>query len=246
MFLLETRRLTSKKASLEELQNGRFIQKTGFESSYVLTTLGRKLSRVRLVALVVDRFISDDEKYGAITLDDGTETMRGKVFVNVKMLEPFNKGDLVEVYGKIKSYNDETYVMPEILRRAEADLESLNMIELKKIYDEQKELIKKVKEVQKDTSDMSEIKSILKDISPIDIEGIIEAQEFLEDVAEETVSKTSDAKEKILELITEDGVDYEELIKKSGFSENIVDQTVQDLLETGICFEPRPGKIKKL
>ena len=43
-----------------------------------------------------------------------------------------------------------------------------------------------------------------------------------------------------------EGADYQEILKKTKFSENDVDFAIQDLLESGVCFEPTPGKIRKL
>src|SRR3972149_5400480 len=102
---MEIKRLTAKKASIKELISGKYVKREGFESSYVLTNLGRKLSRVRIVALIVGKFISDDEKYAAITLDDSTETIRCKSFVNTKIFDGFGPGDFVDVFGKVREYN---------------------------------------------------------------------------------------------------------------------------------------------
>ncbi|MBR9682794.1 MAG: hypothetical protein GOV02_03900, partial [Candidatus Aenigmarchaeota archaeon] len=67
---------------------------------------------------------------------------------------------------------------------------------------------------------------------------------------EEVAEKSVHNKEKILELIGKidsgEGVEYQKIITESGLSENEVDSIIQDLLETGTCFEPLPGKIKRL
>jgi RPA family protein len=58
-------------------------------------------------------------------------------------------------------------------------------------------------------------------------------------------------KDKILDLIknAEDkgGIELDELIRNlQGFSPTIINQEIQKLLEEGIAFEPRPGKIRYL
>jgi RPA family protein len=58
-------------------------------------------------------------------------------------------------------------------------------------------------------------------------------------------------KDKILDLIksAEDkgGIELDELIRNlHGFSPTIINQEIQKLLEEGIAFEPRPGKIRYL
>jgi DNA replicative helicase MCM subunit Mcm2 (Cdc46/Mcm family) len=72
----------------------------------------------------------------------------------------------------------------------------------------------------------------------------------LEEAAEEKTITTNEIKNQILKLIEQidkgDGADYQEILKKSKFSENEVDFAIQDLLESGVCYEPKPGLIKKL
>jgi len=249
--MIETRRLTAKKASVGEVINGRFVKKSGFESSYVLTNLGRRLSRVRVLGLLVDSFLSPDERYATITLDDSTETIRCKAFINVKIFDGFGKGDLIDIFGKLREYNGEIYMMPEIIRKVDSNFETLRKLELEKIVREQKDKIKKIKELQNQVSDLNELKIAVKEFMPLeDAEGILEAQDMIESAIEEKTVATNEIKNKILKLIEDldkgDGTDYKDILDKSGFSENEVDFAIQELLETGICYEPKPGKIKKL
>jgi len=248
---VETKRLTAKKASLEEIISGKFIKKSGFESSYILTTLGRKLSRVRVLGLIVDKFISPDERYATITIDDSSETIRCKAFVNVKVFDNYNLGDLVDVFGKLREYNTEVYVMPEIIKKVNSNFETLRLLELEKIFREQKDKIKTVQDLKKKTSDLNELKIAARELIPSeDAEGILEAQETIENIVEEKNVEKIETKTKILKLIEiidrGEGADYQDILKKSGLSENDVDFSIQELLESGVCFEPKPGKIKKL
>jgi hypothetical protein len=101
---------------------------------------------------------------------------------------------------------------------------------------------------QKQVSDLGELKHLAAEmgIEPEDVEAIIEGQELGE---ERTVGK-EEVKAKVLELIAGldrgDGCDYGELMQNAGIAEGALDATVQELLEEGTCFEPRPGKIKRL
>jgi RPA family protein len=248
---MDIKRLTAKKASAKEIISGKFVKREGFQSSYVLTNVGRRLSRVRLLGLIVGRFVSDDEKYAALTLDDSTETIRCKAFVNTKIFDGYGAGDFVDIFGKLREYNGEIYMMPEIIRKADSNLETLRMLELEKIFRQQKEKIKKIQELQKQTSDLKELKSLVRgSMTQEDLEGILEAQEMIENIVEEKTNTSSEIKGKILKLIEKmdkgKGADYQDILKKSGFSENEVDFAIQDLLETGVCYEPTPGKIRKL
>lgn len=247
---METKRLTAKKASIAEISAGKYVKKTGFESSYILTRLGRRLTRVRLLGLIVDRYTSPDEKYATMTLDDGTDTMRCKSFINMKIFDGLTAGDLVDVFGKVKEYEGEFYIMPEILRKADPNVETLRILELERIVRLQKERIKKFFEMKKQKTDVNELKLSLEKAMPIeDAESILEAQDMIE-IPEEKKISAPEVKSKILKLIETfnkgEGVDYQTLIKESGFTENQVDFAVQDLLESGVCFEPQAGRIRKL
>jgi RPA family protein len=248
---VEIKRLTAKKASIKELNSGKYIKREGFQSSYVLTNQGRKLSRVRILALIVGKFISDDEKYAAITLDDSTDTIRCKAFVNTKIFDGFGPGDLVDVFGKLREYNSEIYIMSEILRKADPNLETLRILELEKIIRDQKEKIKKIQQFENQTTDINELKSLVKEhMKPEELKGILEAQEVNESMMQEKTASASEIKTQILKLIDKldkgKGADYQDIMKKSGLSENDVDLAIQDLLESGMCYEPTPGKIRKL
>jgi len=158
---------------------------------------------------------------------------------------------LVDVFGKIREYQGEIYVIPEIIRKVEPNFETLRMLELKDIFKKQRERIKKIRELLNQTSDVNELKILVKDYMPVEkAESILEAQEILETETEEKEVQSSEVKDKILKLIDEfdkgDGADYQDILTKSNISENEVDFAIQELLESGICFEPTPGKIKKI
>lgn len=242
------KRLTAKKAGIKEIVTGKFIQKSGFESNYVLTNLGRKVSRLNLIALMVDKFISEDKNYGAITLDDGGETVRAKVFVNTAIFDGFNAGDLINLFGKVRVYNEEIYIVPEILRKVDANAETLRMLEMKKIYERQILLIKKIREFQKQTADVAELK-VMAEGAGLDkesVEAVLEANEIIELEEEKKLEDSAKVKEKVLSIISmsEDGVEYQAILSKAGFAEDKVDSAVQNLLESGVCFEPKAGMIK--
>lgn len=73
---------------------------------------------------------------------------------------------------------------------------------------------------------------------------------MIENSVEEKEVSASDIKNKILKLIENldkgVGADYQEILIKSGLAEKEIDFAIQDLLESGVCYEPNPGKIKKI
>lgn len=104
--------------------------------------------------------------------------------------------------------------------------------------------------MKRKTSDANELKELAKQFMPLeDFESIIEAEDLIEEEAEEKTVVASEVKSRILSLLDKadgDGTKYSEIIAKIGLPENEVDLAVQDLLESGVCFEPKAGRIKRL
>lgn len=247
MLVVEKKRLVALKVRMSEIMNGKWVPREGFNPNYLLTRTGKRLSRVRVLATVVARFTSQDRKFASITLDDGTETIRAKAFGSF-IFDSVKIGDIVDLIGKLKQYNEELYIIPEIVLPVDANWELLRELEIKKSAREWDRKRALVKAYQKQTSDLAELKNLAGEfgVSAEDVEGIVEAQEFGEDVE---LGK-DEIKQKILDLIATcdhgEGSDYAELIERAGMAESALDETVQELLAEGSCFEPRPGKIKRL
>ena len=249
---MDIKRMTARVASIEEVVNGKFIKKTGFESNYILTMYGRKISRSRVMGVIVDIYKSADMKYAAITIDDSSDTLRAKVFVNITLFDNFKVGDLVDMTGKVREYNGEIYLIPEILRKCNANNEILRSLELKKVHIEQMDKIRKLRSLQKQSSDLAELKVLASKggITEEDVEGILEADELIQEDTAEKTQESSEVKDKILDMIDKiddgSGAEYQKILSQSGVKEDKVDNAIQQLLEEGVCFEPKAGMIKKL
>ncbi|MFH0836671.1 MAG: OB-fold nucleic acid binding domain-containing protein [Candidatus Aenigmatarchaeota archaeon] len=245
--MIEKKRLTAIKARIGSITAGKYINEA--DGSYVVTKKAYRISRVRLFGTVVDRFMSADKKFSSITLDDGTDTIRAKIF-DSSILENFGVGEMADLIGKIKEYNGELYVLIENLWKVtDPNFEVLRELEIRendKVMDNKKKIIR---EYKKQISDLHELKHIMKEfgISSQEVEAVIQAETIEE--PEQDIG-TDEQKEKVLNLIGQmdsgDGCNYSEIIEKSGLSENIIDVVVEELLNEGSCYEPKPGKIKKL
>ncbi len=249
-ILIEIKRLTAKKACASEITKGKFFKKPGFESNYVLTRLGRKISRARVLGLIVDKFTGNENSYSAITIDDTSDTIRCKFFGGAKIFEGMAEGDLVDVVGKVREYNGEIYIAPEIVTKtADPNFETLRMLEIASIMKKQKEKILKIRELKSRTADPNELKALAKEFMGEDDAGSIMEAGDMTDEALKNGGQAKDAKEIILKIIGEsgqEGADYQLVLSKSGLSESAADIAIQKLLEGGILFEPRPGKLKSL
>ena len=117
------------KARISDLIKGKWQEK------FLEMPNGENISRARVMATVVAKFLSEDGKYSSLTLDDSTGNIRAKNWDNIKLFESVQNGDVIDLIGKIKFYNGEVYLVPEILRKVtDTNFEALRQLELVKKY----------------------------------------------------------------------------------------------------------------
>lgn len=177
--------------------------------------------------------------------------------------------------GKIKKYEGEIYITPENLIKRTPEWELLRALEYKEFKEKWKNLIEKVKSLKEEDKTKDDIYNELKaeNLSEEDIKAVMDFIENEKDIKEEKESSRRESdfegkekdkdkekklgegsegkiEEKVLEAIEEkdsgDGADYSEIINKLDVKEEKLEDTINDLLSDGTCYEPRPGKIKKL
>lgn len=246
------KRLTAKRALAEDLVSGSYFTREGFQSNYLITPRGQQVSRVKVIGTVVTKFVNDDESYAFIVIDDGTETIRAKFFQELEDFKEVEEGDLVMVIGKLREYEDEIYINPEIVKQVgDPNLITLNL----------SEIASELKHLQEDRERLEE----LKEESPEEYEEKL-AEEIGEERArsllkaeapgggggeeKEEEMEDSELKKEILGVIDDldegKGASYQDIIDEIDADEKKIDEVINDLLTEGTCFEPRPGRIKKL
>lgn len=120
--------MTAKKLYIRHIVEGVF-------NGTQLDTIFGKVSEVRIVGTLVDTFLTDDQSYTSLTVDDGTETIRVKGWrQDVERLAQFRSGDLVDIVGKVREYNDEIYLSPQIISKITPNKWILRELELMKVY----------------------------------------------------------------------------------------------------------------
>ena len=243
---MERKRLTAIKTKISEINTGKFVSQEGFNPNYVISSLGERLSRVRLLSTVVDKFVAESGKFASLTLDDGSDTIRTKIFTALSSVEGIMQGDRVDVIGRVKEYNGEVYIAPETISKiSDPNFEILRELEIRKRNEEVARKRDIIINNKNQASDMEELVRMMTERYGMD-------REFVETVLQQDIGDkpSVDLKKSVMELIQSldkgEGCDYGELISSSGLPENDVDKAVQELLEEGSCFEPRPGKIRKL
>ncbi|MBM3303829.1 MAG: hypothetical protein FJY76_01940 [Candidatus Aenigmarchaeota archaeon] len=207
-------RMVAQKVKIAELNGGDWVKNEGMEPSYVVIKRGEKVSRARILATIVSKFVSEDKEFASVTLDDGSGTIRVKAFKTVKPLEKLEEGGVVDAIGKVREYNGEVYVVPETIRKVDdPNLETLRMLELEKLARQA---------------------------------GGRPKETLLEKLPAK--EKAPDLRARVIELLknNREGLEYAQLLEKLGASENEAEPVINDLLSEGVCYEPTPGKIRKI
>jgi RPA family protein len=219
-------RQPARKVRILDLMGGTWVKKEGMEPSFVTTPYGEDVARARILGTVVAKFVSEDGNFGSLTLDDGSDTMRAKCFKELDPLEKAEIGDLVDVIGKVREYNEEVYLMPETILKVEPNWELLRRLEL----------IRKLRGFKKPAQPAGPAKE-----APQQAPG--------EKAQEPDGGKDSGAlRKKILKMIEsrDEGMEFREIMEKAGAPEPQVEAVLNDILSEGICYEPTPGKIRKI
>lgn len=246
---METLRQTMIQMRISDTVNGKFIRKEGLEPSYVLTDLGQRISRVKLVGTIVDKFMSEDGNYSSVTVDDDSDSIRIKVFrEDVNIFDNLEIGDLILVIGRVREYAEENYVIPEVVKKvANPNYESLHRLEVLKQMLKQKKVAELVKKEKEKFADLEELKNYVKKKYRVDGQIV---EDIVETLTEEERDKEKDYKPLVLETIEKmdegEGVEMRKLLEVCNLPENIFEEVMNELLSDGICYEPSPGTIKKV
>ena len=115
----EFKRHIAHKARIGDILTGQVIME-GDRFKY-LELNSQQLVRANLIANIVDKYVQDGEKkFASITLDDSTGQIKLKVFgEDIKKFESFSQGDTILTIGLLRSWNNELYLSPEIMKKRE-------------------------------------------------------------------------------------------------------------------------------
>ena len=206
------KRETAYKLRIGELlkANQIFEQSENLNPKLQFVELGdKKILRVNIISNVVDKYESEGEKrFATITLDDGSGQIRARLFgLETEKFKDLIQGDTILIIGMLRSYNQELYILPEILRKADP-----------------KYLLVRKLEIEKQTP---------KPLSQ-------EQKQKVKALRDEVIDKIKAAE-------ANEGIDKEEIIMSLKDSNpQTITQEINKLLEEGIIYEPRPGRVRYL
>jgi RecG-like helicase len=170
-----------------------------------MESAGRQVVRTNVVANVIDKYIQDGEKkFASVTLDDGNGQIKLKAFGDdIEKFSHLNQGDTVLVIGLLRTWNNETYITPEIIKKKEPAYLLVRKLEI------EREIPKSIGKEQ-----------------------------------------LSELKDKILQMVkdgeADGGANIDQIIMNLKEAPEIINQEIKKLLEDGVVYEPRPGKIRYL
>ncbi len=165
----------------------------------------KNVVRVNVIANIVDKYIQEGEKkFGSLTLDDATGQIKVKTFgEDVEKFSAFNQGDTILVIGMVRSWNNELYLTPDIVKKKDPSFLLVRKLEI----ESHKPL----------TQDASQLRAL---------------------------------KDKVLEMVKnaekDGGVDIEKIILECKEAPPTINDEIKKLLEDGLVYEPRPGKLRWL
>jgi RPA family protein len=212
----------------------------------------KSLYRINLIASVIDKFESAEKPYINVTLDDGTGNIRVKAFADdVDMLRNLQLGDIILVVGVLRYYNEELYIMPEIIKALEPKWLVARKLELEKEYG------KTYNKGEYEYNGSSQIpykeieKNQKQDLNVISQETPEKIEiEKIEKPEEKSSNVLIGVREKILELIRnsegEGGLDIDKLIMALKEPVEQINKEITVLLEDGTIYEPKPGRLRVL
>ena len=226
----ELSRGTAFKVRIRAVTEGKFSKsESRWKPGYLLTPQGEKVSRVRIMGTVVSRFVGDDQKYSSLTLDDGGDTIAVRAFRDdVELLMNVKPGGTVDVIGKVKEYEGETYI---------------NIESVWKIEEPNWELVRRLELLIKSQS----LGGIKASANPVE-KKIPPATVGMQGVEEEVVGE--DPKIVLLNLLEElddgNGVKYITLLKESSIEDKELKEVLGELMGEGDVYEPKLGCFKRV
>jgi predicted transcriptional regulator len=213
------KRSTAYRVRISSLVNGEFLRQEGFNPSYIIINKNQ-VSRINIIATIVSKYLTEDGNYCALTLDDGSETIRAKAFgVDVAKIKESTVGSLVRFIGKVKEYNDEIYLIPEVIKEnIDPNWLLIDLVELGK-----------------------------PEFIEIDPEKVITKKDKLEVIE---VKESNNPNLEIINLIKSydsgEGTPVTDIIKNSKLNKGEAKTIIVSLLKSGEIFEPKKGILKLL
>ncbi len=207
-------RSTAYRIPIQTILQGEFVKsEEEFSPSYI-SIQGKKISRVNVVGIIV----SKESSSSLLIIDDGSDKIEVRGFEQLD-LSTVQIGDLVVVIGRIREYNGQRYLMPEIITKTSREWMVLRKKELE----------------------------VLGQGPLIEQESQVEVEEIMDSSVEQS-DNDSNKYEQVLGVIRSmdkgGGVGIE--VITDTIKDNNTEEVIEHMLKEGELFENRPGRLKIL
>ncbi len=213
------KRLTAFKSNIKKITDSEMISEEDSPDYIKISDL--RIARVRIIGTIVSKRVNSERTYAYLVVDDGTETIRIKAWKDdVDKLEKPVVGDIIELVGRVREWDDERYLTCEIIKIINNPNHwLLHKYELLLSDEKVERITEKVK-----TGDAREV------------EGKKSVEEELEN--------------KIIKIIKNSdvgrGVSMKLLTEETGKDEKNIRPVLKNLLNDGIIYEPTKHNYKFL
>lgn len=212
---------------IAEIISADYIREDGEWEPNYLDVKGVKVTRVNVIGTITEVFANATADYATITIEDGSAQIAIRAFKeDVKLVIGVNIGDSILIIGRPKQYQNEIYLVPEIVKK----LDNPAWMKVRKA-----ELLQTRGNIQQ--------KSLL--IVPPEASDR-EAREEL--IATNTPLRGDEGtRQKLLNILEKQGelgMDIDVLIKDSETEEGEAEKIIEELIKEGEIYMSRPGVLK--
>lgn len=212
-------RNTAYKLWISQILSGRYVST---EDQNYLDLNDFQIFRVNIIGNIT--FVNSSEGYASALLDDGSGVIRLKTWQqSTQLLSSLNLGDIALVIGKVKEYNGERYISPDMVKR----LDDINWLLVRQL-----ELLKEYPISHKQDTEKPAL--------------------FHEEKIEDSplFRLTPSLRNKILEFIDSkaisDGAGVDDITASLKIDKKGVEAAIFELVKEGAVYEYKPGRLKLL
>lgn len=219
-------RQTAHKLWIAEIIDADYTREEGEWEPNYLDIKGIKVARVNVLGTITEVFVNSLGDYAAVTIEDGSASVAIRVFKgDIRLVTGLAIGDSILVIGRPKQYQNEIYIVPEIVRK----LDNPAWIKVRK-------------------AELIQTRGIIQQkVQPAPQEaGVREVREELIANNKSLVGNEG-VRQKMLNLLEKQGelgMDIDMLIQATETEEEEAEKIIEELIKEGEIYMSRPGVLK--
>ncbi len=218
------------KLTISDILEGDYIQENEQNPNYLLLKSGAGVYRINVIVVVLRK-----EQIGTITnllIEDNTGAIIARFFEESKVISQVQAGDVILLIGKVRMYNQEKYISPEIVKKT-----SLLWLKQRRLELPRDKNIVGVGQQYREMNQEGKNNEVVKE--NIGVNNLV-----VEEIIEENVMPVQKLMSLIKNLDTGEGAGIEELIEKSPLEQT--EELLERMMKNGDVFQNMPGRVKVL